>query len=104
MFFSLLSGEGEDAAVLVVVENTKRANLRDFGTNTSGLYLPYYVTETMIMTALDYLAHVYCRSQLSKDNSTRSSLISPSGYDCDSHDCSEMGEACVNLRVGVRKI
>jgi hypothetical protein len=25
--------------VLVVVENTKRANLRDFGTNTSGLYI-----------------------------------------------------------------
>jgi hypothetical protein len=30
-------GKGECLLVLVVVENTKRANLRGFGTNTSGL-------------------------------------------------------------------
>jgi len=38
-FLTSSSEAGRDAEVLVVVENTKRANLREILTNTSGLYV-----------------------------------------------------------------
>ena len=44
-FFSFGGERGGMLCVLVVVENTKRANLRGFGTNTSGLL--YYIVDSL---------------------------------------------------------